>query len=298
MGRGVRPHRPRAERGDEALHELDALGGGRLGRGQEPRCRVEEVGRRARRAARGAAGDGMARDEARVAERGERPLRRGDVGDDDVRTGRLQHLLHDGRSLADRNRDDDELGVRDRLRERLRWLERAACGRALEHAGVGVEAATARPRAACGQRDGRPHEPRAHDGEALDRPRPLGHSRRRRRCRPVGRDLLLQHVEHRREDGGDAALRQRPGVRRDERLQQLRLALGVDPALAGRVLVVADGGDELEPPVQQLEQPPVELGDLGPECVELAHAAYRSPASTATCSRFAGGASGQTQPGS
>src|SRR5262249_19889398 len=69
-------------------------------------------------------------------------------------------------------------------------------------------------------------------------------------------------------------------------------------ALTGRVLVIADGCDKLEPPVEQLAQPPVELGDLVPECLELSHEAYRSPASTATDSRFAGGASGQTQPGS
>ena len=143
-----------------------------------------------------------------------------------------------------------------------------------------------------------PIEPGADDGEPLDRARPLGRPSGRRGRAAVGRDLLLQHVEDGGEDRGDAALRERPGVRRDERLQQLRLALGIDPALAGRVLVVADGGHELEPPVQQLEQPPVELGDLVPECLELAHAWCCSPASTATASRFAGGASGQTQLGS
>ena len=240
----------------------------------------------------------MARDEARILDRRERALRRGDVGDDHVRARGVQHLPHDGRSSADRNRDDDELRVRDRLGERRRRLDRAARRRALEHAGVRVEAATAGARAAGGERDGRADEPGADDGEALDRARPLGRSLGRRRSAPVGRDLLLQHVENGGEDRGDAALRQRPGVRRDERLQQLRLALGIDPALAGRVLVVADGGHELEPPVQQLEQPPVELGDLVPECVEVAHAWCFSPASTATASRFAGGASGQTQLGS
>ena len=212
--------------------------------------------------------------------------------------GGVEHLLHDGRSRADRNRDDDELRIRDRLAERRRRLERAARRCALEHAGVRVEAATARARAAGRQRDGRPDEPGADDGEALDRAWPLGRSFGRRGRAAVGRDLLLQHVEDRGEDRRDTALRERPGVRGDERLQQLRLALGIDPPLAGRVLVVADGGDELEPPVQQLEQPPVELGDLVPECVEVAHASCRSPASTATASRFAGGASGQTQPGS
>ena len=129
---------------------------------------------------------------------------------------------------------------------------------------------------------------------------PLGRRRGSGRCRgaPIGRDLLLQHVEDRREDRPDASFRKRPGVGRDERLQQLRLAVGIDPPLAGRVLVVAHGRDQLEPPVQQLEQAPVELGDLVPEFLELAHVTCRSPASTATGSRFAGRASGQTQPGS
>ena len=240
----------------------------------------------------------MARDEARVLERGERALGRGDVGDDHVRACCVEHLPHDGWSRADRNGDDDERRVRDRLGERRRGLDTAARRRTPEHAWIGVETATPCARAAGGKRDGRTDETGADDGEAVDGALPLGHFPGRRRCAPVGRDLLLQHVEHRGEDGRHPSLRERPRVRRHERLQEVRLALGVDPALAGRILVVADGSHELEPPVQQLEQPPVELGDLAAECLELAHAWSFSPASTATASRLAGGASGQTQPGS
>ena len=253
VGGGVRPNRARTERGDEALHERDALGRGCFGRSQEPGRLVEQVGRGARGAAGGSAGDGMARNEAGILDRRERTLGRGDVGHHDAWPGGVQHLPHDGRSRADRNRDDHELRVPDRLRERLRRLDRAARRRALEHAGVRVEAAGAGARAAGGEGDRRADEAGADDGEALNRTWPLGRSLGRRRRAALGRDLLLQHIEDGGEDRRDAAFRQRPGVGRDELLQQLRLALGIDPALAGRVLVVADGGHELEPPVQQLE---------------------------------------------
>ena len=151
--------------------------------------------------------------------------------------------------------------------------------------------------AAGGKSYRRSHEPGSNDREALDRARTLGSRRGLRGCTSRRCYLLLEHVENGCEDRPDATLRERPGVRRHECLEQFRLALGVDPTFAGLVLVVADGCDELEPPVQQLEQAPVKLGDLGPERLEVAHW-YRSPASTATASRFAGGANGQTQPGS
>jgi len=199
---------------------------------------------------------------------------------------------------ADRNGDDDELRVGDRLGERRRLLHPAARSRTLEHGGIGVEAATAGADAGGGQRDGSADQAGADNGEALHCTLPLGRSLGWSRRAPIGRDLLLQHVEDRGEDGCHASLGKGPGVRRDERLQQLGLALGVDPALPGGVLVIAYRRDELEPPVQQLEQPPVELGDLAPEGLELGHEWCFSPARTATASRFAGGASGQTQPGS
>lgn len=199
---------------------------------------------------------------------------------------------------ADRNGDDDELRVGDRLGERRRLLHPAARSRTLEHGGIGVEAATAGADAGGGQRDGSADQAGADNGEALHCTLPLGRSLGWSRRAPIGRDLLLQHVEEGREDRADPALREGSGVRLDERLQQLRLALRVDPPLPGGVLVVADGGDELEPPVEQLEQPPVEPGDLVPECVELAHERCFSPAPTVIASRLAGGASGQTQPGS
>ena len=209
----------------------------------------------------------MARDEARIDERGERALRRRDVGDDHVRPGRVERLAHDGGSGADRNRDDDEIGVRDRLRERRHRFHGTACRCPREHAAICVEPATARPVAAGGEGDGRPHEPGADDGEALDGPLPLGRRRGSGRCRgaPIGRDLLLQHVEDRREDRPDASFRKRPGVGRDERLQQLRLALGIDPPFARRVLVAPHGRDELEAAVERLEQRAVERLDLGAE---------------------------------
>ena len=183
-------------------------------------------------------------------------------------------------------------------RERRRRLQRAARSGLLEHV-----ASESNPR----QRV--PARPAARATDVPSSPVPTTARRStaraaeqvhrgRRGSAPVGRDLLLQHVEDGREDRADAALGERTRVRGDERLQQLGLALGIDPALAGRVLVVAHRRDELEPPVQEREQLPVELGDLAPKSVELAHAACSSPASTATASRFAGGASGQTQPGS
>ena len=236
----------------------------------------------------------MARDEPRIPEQGERALRGSDVGHDRVRAGGVQHLLHDCRSRTHWNRDDDELCACDYLGERCRGLDRTARCRTLEDAGIGVETA----RLAGRERNGGPDEAGSDDGEPLDRAGPLGRFLGRGRRAPVGRDLLLEHVENGREDGGHAALREWPGVRGDERLQQLSLALGIDPAFPRRVLVVAHGRDELEPTIQQLEQPAVELGDLVPEEIELAHAWCFSPASTATGSRFAGGASGQTQPGS
>ena len=210
----------------------------------------------------------------------------------------IQHLLHDGRGSSDRNGDDDELGVRDRLGKRRRRLDRTARDSALQHSRVRIEAARAGSLASGGERDRRPNEPGADDGETLHRSPPLGRRARRRRRAAVGRYLLFEHVEDGREDRAHASFRERSRVRSDERLQQLGLALGIDPALTGRVLVVADGRDELEPPVQQVEQLPVELRDLVPEFFEVVHAICSSPASTETASRFAGGASGQTQPGS
>ncbi len=295
---GVGAHGARAERRDEALDEGDAFRRARFGRREEPRRRVEEVGGRASRTAGGAAGDGMTRDEARVVDRRERALRRGDVGDDRVRRRGIEHLLHDRRSGADRHRDDDELGVRDRLGERRRRLHAPSAAARSSTPESGIEAAAARPSARRGERDRRPDQPGADDREALDCARPVGDAAGADRSAPLGRHLLLEHVEHGGEDRPHAALRQRPAIRGDERLQQLRLALGVDPPLARGVLEVAHRSNELEPPVERLEESPVELVDLVAEGVEVAHAAYRSPASTATASRFAGGASGQTQPGS
>jgi hypothetical protein len=295
---GVTAHRTRSERADEPLHEGHALNRGRFGRRQEPRCRVEEVGRGAAGPTGDPAGDRVAGDEARVGDRGERTLRRGDVGHDDVPACGVQHLLHKGGRGADRNRDHDELGVRDRIGERGGRLHTTAGRGAFEHGGIGVEAATARAGAAGSEGHRGPDEPRADDGKTLDGAWPIGSRFRRGGYAPGRRDLLLQHVEDCREDRVDRSFAERALVRGDEGLQQLRLALGIDPALPGRVLVVADGGDELESPVQKLEEAAVELRDLAAESFEVAHSTCFSPASIASGSRFAGGASGQTQPGS
>jgi hypothetical protein len=174
----VRADRARAERGDEPLDERDARRRGGVRRSQKPRGRVEEVGARAGGAAGHAAGHRVARDEAGIRNGCERALRRGDVGHDDVLAHGAEHLLHDGRSRADRNRNDDELGMRDRLGERRRRLDRASRRGLLEHRAVGVEAATAGARAAGSERDGRPDEPGADDRDPLDRARPLDHALR------------------------------------------------------------------------------------------------------------------------
>src|SRR3954470_14156720 len=116
----------------------------------------------------------MTRDKSRILERGEWALGRGDVGDDHVRARCVEHLPHDGRSRADRNGDDDERRVRDRLGERRSLLDRAARRSAPERPWIGVETATPGTRAAGGKRDGRPDETGADDGEALDGALPFG----------------------------------------------------------------------------------------------------------------------------
>src|ERR1700749_692085 len=209
--------------------------------------------------------------------------------------------MHASRPCSDRYRDDDELRVFDGLAKRWGRLYGTPARGAVEDTAVRIEAAHAtRSGSARGEGDRLPQETRAHDGDTLDRLQaPSPRARRRGHTRgPVGHDLLLEHVEHSGEDGADAPLGQRTRILFDERLDELGLALRIDPALAGRVLVVADGGDELEPAVQELEQLPVEPRDLAPKCLQVAHSLWSSPASTATASRFAGGASGQTQPGS
>ena len=216
----------------------------------------------------------MAGDEARVVDRRERALRRGDVRHDGAGTGSGEHLTHDVRRRADRRRDDDELRALERVRERAGSGERPERRRPLEHRRVGIEAAALRTAPPGGERDRCPDQPGADNREPLDSSRP-GTRLRLGPRRKLGRNLLLEHVEDRGEDRSHAALRQRPAVRRDERLEKFRLALGVDPSLPGGVLVASHGRDELEPPVQRLEQLPVERFDLGAELGEVAHTARR-----------------------
>ena len=168
---GLRPDGARPERDDEALHKRDAVRRRGSGRGEEPGGGVEEIRGRAGRTAGHAAGHGMPGDEPRIRDRGERALRRRDVGDHRVASCSGEHLPHDGGSAADRDRDDDELGVGHRLRERGRRLERPARRGSFEHAAVAVEPAAARAGARRGEGDGRAHEPGADDGQAFDRAR-------------------------------------------------------------------------------------------------------------------------------
>ena len=71
--------------------------------------------------------------------------------------------------------------------------------------------------------------------------------------------------------------------------------------LVERVRGHKDAAGELQAPVERVEQGVIERRDLLAQllqlAVRLAHGTL-SPAPTATASRLAGGASGQTQPGS
>ena len=126
-------------------------------------------------AARGAAGDGMARDEARIVDRGERALRRRDVGDDrrpapaasstsctTAGAAPTGTATTTSSASATASASDDAGSTAPRA---------AACS---STPAVGVEAAASRARAPRRQRDRRPDEPGTDDGEPLDRARPLG----------------------------------------------------------------------------------------------------------------------------
>ena len=171
----------------------------------------------------------MARDEARILERGERALRRGDVGDDHVRARCVEHLPHDGWSRADRNGDDDELRVRDRLGERRRRLDtrraHAAPSSTPESASKPRHRVPARPAASAIDVPMRPVPTTARRSTARGRSATVAG---RRRCAPVGRDLLLQHVEH---GGEDRPSRLAP---RAARGSPRRAPAGAPPRARGR----------------------------------------------------------------
>ena len=173
--------------------------------------------------------------------------------------------------------------------------ERAGLG---EHAGVEVEAGRLPDaRTPRGEADRRAEQAGADDREPLDTGR--GRGPRGGPGRPCGRELLLHQVEHRREDRRHRTLGERALVLGRERAQELRLALGVEPACPDRVLVLADAADEVEPAVERVEERPVDRTDLGAQLSSSASlTGIRSPASIAAASRFPGGASGHTQPGS
>jgi DNA-binding protein HU-beta len=268
---GVEADRARAERGDEALDELDPLRLVRRQRGEEPGRAVEEVGRRARGAARRASGERVARHEPGVVDAvGEAALRRADVRD---RRGRRrgEHLARGVGERSDGDRDDDELGPGDRGLERGGGVvERLRPGRLPQRGGVDVPAGDPRAGAAGGEGHRRADEPRAHDRDARDR----GRRRPRGRCLRRGAvpaKFLLHDVEDGREDRLDAALGQRPCICGIQLAQELGLALGVDRRRTRLLLVLADTTDEVEAPVEGLQDGPVERADLVPQLPEVVH---------------------------
>ncbi len=160
LGR-IELHRPRAKRGDEALHDLHPRRLGHRRRGQEPDRAVEEVGARARGTAGRAAGERVAGDEPRVLDRREHALRRADVGDGRIRR-RRERVPNRGDDGAHGHRDDDELCSRDRVRQRCGGLDR----RLPQHRGVCVPAAHGGDAGATrGERDRRAEQACADDRE-------------------------------------------------------------------------------------------------------------------------------------
>ena len=161
--------RGRAERRDEAVHEPVTLRLGRARRRQEPGRAVEQVGGRVRGAVRLRAGDRVAADEARVAERaGNVGLRRADVGD-----GRLgaavEQVAHDRVESSHGHRDDDQVGVAELARGAARLVDRSALARDLQHLVGEVEPRHVRDAGSLrSQPDGGADQARADDAEPLD----------------------------------------------------------------------------------------------------------------------------------
>ena len=114
----VRPDRDRsrAERADEAVEQPQPLGRRRGRRSEEPRRAVEELRRGAAGPARLGAADRVAADEALVrrGRRADRPLRRADVGDRRSLGRMTEDISHGLGEVADRRRDEHEIGVGDR----------------------------------------------------------------------------------------------------------------------------------------------------------------------------------------
>jgi hypothetical protein len=167
---------------------------------------------------------------------------------------------------ADRHRDDDELGVRDCLGERIGRLESGSRpDRRIE-----IPARHA-PHAGPARRppDRGADEPRSNHREPLERGR--GRLRRRLRRPRLAPRFALRQVEHGGEKCLHTGLCERPAVRVDELSNECRLALGVDDRRPGRFLVLVDTKNELEAAVQGREQGTIDRLDLASKVLEIAH---------------------------
>ena len=154
------------DRGHERVQRAVALRVGLRDRREEPRRAVEQLRARVLGPARLGAADRVASDETRIGARGahDRALRRADVGDRAAR--RLEHLCDRRGEPRDGSRDDRQLRVADRLRERAGSLDGAALDRARERRLVGVVAAhVLHSRAPGGESDGGADQAGADDCE-------------------------------------------------------------------------------------------------------------------------------------
>ena len=171
---GIRADRngSRAERRDEPVHEPEAVRLRRRGRREEPRRAVEEIRRRALRPARLRAADRMPADEPPVASRGGRdgPLRRSDVRHGGPLGRAVERLAHDGRKLADRRRDEDEVRRGDGLGDAPRRLHGAPLRGDAERVGIGIPAGhRGHARTLGGEPGGRADQTGSDDRQTLGR---------------------------------------------------------------------------------------------------------------------------------
>ena len=169
---GVDGDGPGTERGDEAVHEPEALGRSRAGRSQEPRRTFEQLGGGAFGSSRLGAADRMTADEARVSAGG---FADGDLGRADIRhCGRFgregQRLADLGRKRRDGRCHEHQVGLADRGREIVSRLDGSPLHRDAKRIRIGVPAGDALDAcAASGKRGGRADQTRADDGQRTER---------------------------------------------------------------------------------------------------------------------------------